>query len=111
MPATNFTKFRFRTVWVTAAAVCGLAFAPQPSIAGGDVIEEYIDPVAPTEGRGCYYYRGREFCGTYCYWEINGKRYCTSRLRHAHSQAGPEHIYEAEPRPYRYPPRYHSGTK
>ena len=54
----------------------------------------------PTEGRGCYYDQGREFCGSYCYWEINGKRYCQPRLRDAHSQAGPEHFYLAEPRPY-----------
>ena len=54
----------------------------------------------PTEGRGCYYDRGREYCGSYCYWEINGKRYCQPRLRDAHSQAAPEHFYIAEPRPY-----------
>ena len=53
----------------------------------------------PTEGRGCYYDRGEEYCGSYCYWEINGKRYCQRRLRDAHSQAGPQHYYVAEPRP------------
>ncbi len=41
----------------------------------------------PTEARGCYFYRGREYCGSYCYWEVNGKRYCQQRERNAHSQA------------------------
>lgn len=58
------------------------------------------DQLPPAEGRGCYYDRGEEYCGSYCYWEINGKRYCQRRLRDAHSQAGPEHFYQAEPRPY-----------
>jgi hypothetical protein len=75
------------------------------SHAGGNVVE-YGVPLPPTEGRGCYYHRGEEYCGSYCYWEINGKRYCTQRLRHAHSQAGPQHFYSAEPRPYRYQPGY-----
>lgn len=73
--------------------------------AGGDGVE-FIAPLPLTEGRGCYYDRGEEYCGAYCYWEINGKRYCTQRLRHAHSQASPQHEYQAEPRPYRYQPRY-----
>ncbi len=46
----------------------------------------YIVPPAP-QGVGCYWYRGREFCGRYCYWEVNGKRYCREREREAHSQA------------------------
>lgn len=41
----------------------------------------------PTEGRGCYFYRGRQICGRYCYWEVNGKRYCRQRERDAYSQA------------------------
>lgn len=60
----------------------------------------------PVEGRGCYYDRGEEFCGSYCYWEINGKRYCQRRLRDAHSQAGPEHFFYAEPRPGAYEYRF-----
>ncbi len=61
-----------------------------------------IVELPPAEARGCYYDRGEEFCGSYCYWEINGKRYCQRRLRDAHSQAGPQHYYYAEPRPGRY---------
>ncbi|MBY0226282.1 MAG: hypothetical protein K2Q28_10800 [Hyphomicrobium sp.] len=41
----------------------------------------------PPEARGCYFERGRRFCGAYCYWEVNGKRYCQRRERDAHSQA------------------------
>jgi hypothetical protein len=30
----------------------------------------------PGEAVGCYWDRGRQFCGNYCYWEVNGRRYC-----------------------------------
>ena len=84
------------------AAVC---FVMQAGITGAQAEGRRPRPYAivelpPTEGRGCYYDRGEEYCGSYCYWEINGKRYCQRRLRDAHSQAGPEHFYIAEPRPY-----------
>ncbi|MET0653873.1 MAG: hypothetical protein ABWY63_15275 [Hyphomicrobiaceae bacterium] len=39
------------------------------------------------QGVGCYWFRGNLNCSRYCYWEIDGHRYCTRRLRDAHSQA------------------------
>ena len=39
------------------------------------------------EGRGCYWYRQREYCGRYCYVEANGRRYCQERERRAYPQA------------------------
>ena len=42
----------------------------------------------PLEAKGCYFYRGNRYCGSYCYWEINGKRYCQRREREAVPQAG-----------------------
>jgi len=47
----------------------------------------YVVELPPPEARGCYYHRGRRYCGAYCYWEVNGKRYCQRRERDAHSQA------------------------
>ena len=41
----------------------------------------------PLEAKGCYFYRGNRYCGSYCYWEINGKRYCQRRGREAVPQA------------------------
>ena len=41
----------------------------------------------PLEAKGCYFYRGRRHCGSFCYWEINGKRYCQTREREAVPQA------------------------
>ncbi len=35
--------------------------------------------VKPGEAVGCYWDRGRQFCGNYCYWEVNGRRYCQKR--------------------------------
>ena len=39
------------------------------------------------EGRGCFWYRQREYCGRYCYVEANGQRYCRERERRAYPQA------------------------
>ena len=50
------------------------------------------------EAAGCYFYRGRQFCGRYCYYEINGRRYCQRREREAHTQADPA-LDSAEPGP------------
>lgn len=45
-----------------------------------------IGPLPPLDQAGCYYYRGREYCGRYCYYEVNGKRYCNRFERHARPQ-------------------------
>lgn len=45
-----------------------------------------FDALPPPEVGGCYYYRGRQWCGRYCYTEINGKRYCQRWKRDAHPQ-------------------------
>ena len=37
--------------------------------------------------RGCYFYRGERRCGSYCYVEVNGHRYCQVREREAFPQA------------------------
>lgn len=36
-------------------------------------------PIAPGESVGCYWERGRQYCGSFCYWEVNGRRYCQKR--------------------------------
>ncbi|WP_295557652.1 hypothetical protein [uncultured Hyphomicrobium sp.] len=59
--------------------------------------ERYVEaPAFQTEARGCYYRRGREYCGRYCYIEINGRRYCQERSRDAVPQAS---YYELWPAP------------
>jgi hypothetical protein len=52
------------------------------------------------EGVGCYWYRGQYFCNRYCYWEVDGYRYCQRRLEEATSQAPPLLLYDFEPRRY-----------
>lgn len=42
--------------------------------------------------RGCYWHRGRRHCGSYCYWEVNGRRYCGPRERHAEPQGDPNYL-------------------
>ena len=91
-----------RTLTITAVFIAillpALASVTNAQAHGRRLRPYAIVELPPTEGRGCYYDRGEEFCGSYCYWEINGKRYCQRRLRDAHSQAGPQHFYAAEPR-------------
>jgi hypothetical protein len=52
------------------------------------------------EGWGCYWYRGQLYCNRYCYWEIDGYRYCQPRVGNAISQAPPVLLYDFEPRRY-----------
>lgn len=60
------------------------------------------------EAGGCYFSRGRMFCGRYCYWEINGKRYCQPRASRAFPQGEiyiDEQIVQFGPRRrHRHPP-------
>lgn len=43
-------------------------------------------PVPAGEAVGCYWERGRQYCGHYCYWEVNGRRYCQRREHRATPQ-------------------------
>ena len=65
---------------VTAGVIAGGAAAHPPS-------RPQLIELAPGEAKGCYYYRGERRCGRYCYWEVNGKRYCQRRARDAVPQA------------------------
>jgi hypothetical protein len=53
------------------------------------------------QGVGCYWYRHRLNCSRYCYWEIDGQRYCTRHAREAESQAPGLYYDEGPPPPYR----------
>lgn len=39
--------------------------------------------------RGCYWAEGRRYCSRYCYWEVDGLRYCRTDRRRAHPQGDP----------------------
>ncbi|MEQ1718052.1 MAG: hypothetical protein ABL907_19095 [Hyphomicrobium sp.] len=43
-------------------------------------------PVPSGEAVGCYWERGRQHCGKFCYWEVNGRRYCQQREERATPQ-------------------------
>ena len=68
--------------------------------------QQYIE-IAPGEARGCYYHRDERFCARYCYWEVNGRRYCQVRERDAYPQAELE-VDETGPGPRR---RHHHTMK
>ncbi len=83
-----------RSLWIVAFA-CALLTAMAPANAGDETYSFKDDDAvgvdasipSQTEAIGRYYNRGRRFCSQYCYWEVNGRRYCRKRLREAHSQA------------------------
>ena len=80
-----------------AGLLAGLSLADLPAEAGsryGARIEQL------PEGVGCYWYRGQLYCSRYCYWEIDGYRYCHPRVGNAISQAPPVLLYDFEPRRY-----------
>lgn len=54
-----------------------------------------------TTAHGCYFFRGRRHCSRYCYWEMNGHRYCQRHPRDAYPQAGFV-IEEVYPRRWRW---------
>jgi hypothetical protein len=76
------------------APVLAILAGPQAAFSGPRA-ESFVEvPVVPIEARGCYYRRGREYCGRFCYVEINGRRYCQERRRDAVPQAS---FYEIWP--------------
>ena len=52
--------------------------------------QRYIQrPYAAFDGnerRGCYWIMQHQYCGRYCYTEVDGKRYCRERERLAYPQ-------------------------
>lgn len=85
-------------------------------IAAADVTAAGADPLRrgapgfvqmpPLEALGCYFHRGRRHCGRYCYWEVNGMRYCQERERDAFPQAYDDYVGGPAIEPqYRLPPQ------
>ena len=75
-----------RRTMLLAVAVLLLA-ATAPAQAQGPPFGYPYPRAQVPQGVGCYWFRGNLNCSRYCYWEIDGNRYCTRRLRNAHSQA------------------------
>jgi len=59
-----------------------------------------------SEGRGCYWAHGAMTCSRFCYQEVDGRRYCNARSRHAFPQALPYYWAQQHGgRPEDYRPR------
>ena len=79
---------RNKTFLIAALALAG--FASQTIAGTRRERPVLVDPM-PLQADGCYYYRERRYCGRYCYYEVNGRRYCQPREREASPQAGYEY--------------------
>ena len=96
---------------IFSGCAAGLLVAIATSAQSRPLPRHYGQPVPivvlpPLEAKGCYFYRGNRYCGSYCYWEINGKRYCQRREREAVPQAG---VWIDDGPPLREAPRDHGG--
>lgn len=78
-----------RNIFFLTVAVA-LATIASPTCAGSRLEPPVLIAPMPPQADGCYYYRERRYCGRYCYYEINGRRYCQPRQREAYPQAGYE---------------------
>lgn len=91
-------------------AVTALLVSSAASAEAGGYGDRYSYPrvTQVPQGVGCYWYRGRLNCNRYCYWEVDGNRFCTRRLGEAESQAPEAFAIEdvAPYPPYRSPRRY-----
>ena len=81
-----------------AGLLAWLSLLALPAEAGGSRYGARIEQLP--EGQGCYWYGGQLYCNRYCYWEIDGYRFCQRRLDTAISQAPPLLLYDFEPRRY-----------
>lgn len=90
------------------ATLAALPVAPAASNARS-LRTPVVPGLAPLESKGCYYYRGEQRCGNYCYWEVNGRRYCQQREFEAYPQADPlDEVLVNDPGPARRAGHAHS---
>ena len=75
------------------AALTWVAVMPQASADSIRRSRIVVEAMSETEGVGCYWKLGRRFCSLYCYWEVNGRRYCHVREREATPQGPPPDFY------------------
>jgi hypothetical protein len=84
----------FKSIGYAAAAVTamGLTAANTASAHESRLNRQAYAPAAhavvlpPAEGIGCFWHLGHRSCSRYCYWEVDGFRYCTTHERDAHTQ-------------------------
>jgi hypothetical protein len=82
------------------AGFAGLACASEwVTAARADPRIYYLPPPPPPQGVGCYFFHGVRYCSRYCYWEVDGFRYCHPRASEAHSQAPYPLAVEVYPAP------------
>lgn len=76
---------KFKGALFVAASV--LLAAPQAFARNPEPLRRAPFYAVPAgEAVGCYWERGRQHCGSFCYWEVNGRRYCQKRDRLATPQ-------------------------
>lgn len=86
---------------IPSALLCAAAsLAPAAGLAPAacaDPAVVYLPAPPPHQGVGCYFYRGARYCSRYCYWEVDGFRYCQPRASEAVSQAPYPLLIESYP--------------
>lgn len=62
------------------------SIAPVAASEEGRRVPVVVGAVPEVEAVGCYWKLGRQYCARYCYYEVNGRRYCHRRLDEAYPQ-------------------------
>jgi hypothetical protein len=108
-------KYRFFTNWNWHMRGCifflAVVAATISSASAGErrrpSVVWFYEP--PLESRGCYWYQQHQFCGRYCYTEIDGRRFCRETPFEAVPQAPGDPIVAWDGRPA-YPSRFGTGS-
>ena len=59
---------------------------PVAASEAGRRVPVIVGVVPEVETIGCYWKLRRQYCSRYCYYEVNGRRYCHNRAREAYPQ-------------------------
>jgi len=51
-------------------------FMPMSAYGGPYRATPAMHPPGPAEPEGCYWFEGKHYCARYCYWEVDGRRFC-----------------------------------
>jgi len=83
-----------QVILIAMAVVCA---APALASEEGRRVPVVVGALPEPEAVGCYWKLGRRYCTAYCYWEVNGRRYCHRRAREAYPQGPlPELVPDVE---------------
>lgn len=87
---SGFGQTNFVAATVLALA-CLLTIAPNTEAASERRLQPARADQVYGDQKGCYWARGQRHCSQYCYWEVDGRRYCQTRESLAWPSGNPDY--------------------